>query len=160
MKAKVSWNGELSFAGLSDTGFDLPMNSNVVTGGPEKGFKPMELIALGLASCTAMDVISILLKKRQDVTGFEVQAHANRAEQHPKVFTHATLRYIVTGHSVDEAAVRRSIELSISSYCPVYAMLSQAFPIQTVYQIFEDLGDGKQQLIKSGELRLPEQEVN
>ena len=61
----------------------------------------MELFAIALAGCTAMDVISILEKKRQDVTGFEVKVHADRAPEHPKVFTHARIEYLITGHAVD-----------------------------------------------------------
>ncbi len=78
---------------------------------------PMELIAIGLAGCTAMDVISILKKKRQHVTDFEVRVHAQRAEEHPKVFIAAEIEYLIYGHQVDEQAVRRSIELSAKTYC-------------------------------------------
>jgi len=118
-------------------------------GGEGKGFVPMELMAVSLAGCTAMDVISILRKKRQDVTDFEVQVEAPRAEQHPKVFTRATIDYIVTGHSVDEKAVARAIELTAKSYCPAQAMLGKAMPIDLRYQIFEDNG-GEKKLVAEG----------
>lgn len=95
------------------------------------------LVLLGLAGCTAMDVISILRKKRQHVTGFEVQAHAERAEEHPKVFTDVTIRYIVEGINIDPAAVMRAIELSETKYCPAQAMLVQAVPIKHEYEIVE-----------------------
>jgi putative redox protein len=84
MEAKVNWKGRLSFTGTADTGFTLPLGANPKVGGDNDGFRPMELMALSLAGCTAMDVISILTKKRQEVTGFEVQVHADRAEEHPK----------------------------------------------------------------------------
>ena len=74
-----------------------------------------------------MDVISILTKKKQDVTAFEVKVHADRSEDYPKVYTRAELEYQVTGHNINETDVLRAIELSIQKYCPVHAMLSQAF---------------------------------
>lgn len=157
MEAKVLWNGEMTFSGSSDSGFNLPLDAYTSVGGQSNGFRPMELFAIGLAGCTAMDVISILNKKRQDVTGFEVQVHADRAETHPKVFTQAVIEYLVTGHNIDEAAVVRSIELSTTTYCPAQAMLSRIMPIALIYHIFEDQGDGNRTLVKSGEYHSPEQ---
>jgi putative redox protein len=151
MEANVIWNSGLSFAGGSESGFSLPLDGNTTASDESNGMRPMELFAIGLAGCTAMDVISILTKKRQDVTAFEVQVHADRAETHPKVFTHAVIEYFVTGHMVDEAAVVRSIELSTTTYCPAQAMLGKLMPIELIYHIFEDLGDGKRTLVKSGE---------
>jgi putative redox protein len=129
MEAHVIWKGKMSFNGSSSSGFNLPLGASREVGGDEDGFRPMELIAIGLAGCTAMDVISILAKKRQDVTGFEVQVHAEQASGHPHVFTHVNIEYIVTGHHVDPAAVDRSIELSTTKYCPVQAMLSHSVAI-------------------------------
>jgi putative redox protein len=103
----------------------------------------LELMALSMAGCTAMDVISILRKKRQDVTGFEVRVDAPRADEHPKVFTRATIAYLVTGHNVDEKAVVRAIELTAKNYCPAQAMLGKVMPIDLSYQIFEDEDDEK-----------------
>lgn len=137
MVAKVSWKGRLSFEGSADSGFSLPLGSDPEVGGDNDGFRPMELVAIGLAGCTAMDVISILNKKRQDVTSFEVNVHANRADQHPHVFTQITIEYIVAGHHVDPAAVDRSIELSTNKYCPVQAMLSKAVSIDHTVTILE-----------------------
>jgi len=150
MEAKVLWNGKLAFQGSAESGFNLPLDGEAGSGGEGNGFRPMELIAVGLAGCTAMDVISILAKKRQDITSFEVQVHADRAETHPKVFTHAVIEYFVTGHAVDEAAVARSIELSATAYCPAQAMLGKVMPIEMIYHIYEDQGDGKRTLLRSG----------
>jgi putative redox protein len=149
--ARVTWKGKLSFTGTADSGFQLPLGAEKSVGGDEDGFRPMELIATGLAGCTAMDVISILAKKRQQVTAFEVQVHADRAEKHPKVFTHAVIDYIVVGHQLDEAAVVRAIELSATRYCPAQAMLEKVFPIKLHYQIYEGEGDGQRSLVGSGE---------
>ena len=137
MDAKVTWKGRLSFTGQADTGFTLPLGTDPAVGGDNDGFQPMELMAISLAGCTAMDVISILQKKRQEVTGFEVNVHAERATEFPKVFTHVTVEYNVTGHHVDAAAVERSIELSETKYCPAQAMLSKAVTIEHKYTITE-----------------------
>ncbi len=137
MDAKVVWKQRLSFDGTAESGFTLPLGSTPDVGGDNDGFRPMELIAIGLAGCTAMDVISILMKKRQDVTAFEVTVHSERAEQHPHVFTHMTVEYIVTGHHVDPAAVDRSIELSVTKYCPAQAMLSKSVAIDHKVTLLE-----------------------
>jgi putative redox protein len=110
----------------------------------------MEMVALGLAGCTAMDVISILLKKRQSVTQFEVTVDAARSAEHPKVFTHAIITYEVVGRDIDEIAVLRAVELSATKYCPVQAMLEQAFRMDLHYAIYEDEGDGKKHLTYQG----------
>jgi putative redox protein len=137
MDAKVTWKGKMSFTGTADSGFTLPLGTEPVVGGDNDGFRPMELMAISLAGCTAMDVISILQKKRQEVTGFEVKVHAERADEFPKVFTHVTVEYIVTGRNVDPAAIERSIELSATKYCPAQAMLAKAVAIEHKYTIIE-----------------------
>lgn len=150
MEAKVSWKGNLAFRGSAGSGFELPLDANVGVGGADSGFQPMELFAIGLAGCTAMDVISILIKKRQDLTDFDVQVFIDRAETHPKVFTSGVIEYHITGHNVDVVAVERSIELSATRYCPAQAMLGQVMPIALNYHIYEDEGDGKRRVVQSG----------
>ncbi|MDI6697017.1 MAG: OsmC family protein [Anaerolineales bacterium] len=150
MEAKVTWRGRLTFSGSADSGFEIPLGTDPAVGGDNDGVRPMEMLAIGLAGCTAMDVISILTKKRQDVTQFEVQVHAERAAEHPKVFTGAVIEYFVVGRGVEEEAVVRAIELSAVRYCPAQAMFSKVFPIELKYHIFEDLGDGQRSLVKSG----------
>jgi putative redox protein len=137
MDVKVLWNDGLSFTGQSESGFYLPLDAEASVGGEESGFRPMELIAIGLAGCTAMDTISIMNKKKQEVTKFEVHVHAERANEFPKVFTKITLNYIFEGHKIDPVAVERSIELSATKYCPAQAMLSKACKIEQKYTIIE-----------------------
>jgi len=149
MHAKVNWQGNMTFTGTADSGFDIQLDAHQKVGGEGKGFVPMELVAVSLAGCTAMDVISILRKKRQDVTDFEVRVEAPRAEEHPKVFTRATIAYLVTGHGVEEKAVLRAIELTAGSYCPVQAMLGKVMPIDLHYQIFEEEA-GEKKLVSEG----------
>lgn len=150
MKATVDWKENLTFIGTPASGFTLQMDADSSLGGSNNGIRPMEMIALGLAGCTAMDVISILQKKRQQVTRFEVRVDAPRSHEHPKVFTHASLYYIVTGKHVEEAAVLRSIELSTMKYCPAQIMLGQVFPMDLHYEIYEDEGDGNRRLVHQG----------
>lgn len=137
MDAKVVWKHGLSFTGLADTGFELPLGADPSVGGENDGFRPMELFAIGLAACTGMDVISILRKKQQDVTAFEVRTRVNRTDQHPKVFSAVEVEYVVSGRNIDPAAVERSVELSITKYCPAQAMLSKAVPITHKITIIE-----------------------
>ena len=137
MDAKVTWQGKMSFTGTADTGFQLSLGADPKVGGDNDGFRPMELMALSLAGCTAMDVISILNKKRQQVTGFEVRVHADRADDHPKVFTHVQIQYLIEGHEIDPAAVERAIDLSASKYCPAQHMLNKAVTIEHTLKISE-----------------------
>lgn len=149
IQAKVILQEGMHFTGISNSGFNIQLDAKEAVGGAGEGFIPMELMALSMAGCTAMDVISILRKKQQDVTAFEVRVEAPRAEEHPKVFTSATIEYLVTGHNVDENAVRRAIELTAKSYCPAQAMLGQVMPIDLRYQIFEE-DDEERKLVTEG----------
>jgi putative redox protein len=147
MDAKVSWSQGLSFTGLAESGFSVPLGSDPSVGGQNDGFRPLELMAISLAGCTAMDVISILRKKQQLVTIFEVSVHADQQENHPHVFTRAKILYKVTGRSIDSNALVRAIELSAEKYCPAQSMLVKAFPIALVYEIYDESGG----LVKTGE---------
>jgi putative redox protein len=147
MEAKVTWEKDLMFVGVADSGYAVRMDSK---SGPETGVGPVEMTAIALAGCTAMDVISILTKKRQQVTSFHVQVHAKRATEYPKVITGAELEYVVSGHDIDSASVLRAIDLSVKQYCPVHAMLAKAFPIDLKYSIFEEDSSGTKRLVKHG----------
>jgi putative redox protein len=137
MTAKVTWNGRMSFTGKADSGFTVPLGADPSVGGDNDGFRPMELMALSLAGCTAMDVISILQKKRQEVTGFEVRVETERATEHPKVFTLMTIVYVLEGIKIDPAAVERAIQLSAEKYCPAQSMLAKAVEVKHKYHIIE-----------------------
>ncbi len=96
---------------------------------------PMEFLLAGLGGCTAMDVISILRKKRQDVTDYRLEVTGERATEHPKVYTSIAVKHVVTGRNISEEAVRHAIDLSVEKYCSAHAMLSKAVPIETSYEI-------------------------
>ena len=150
MDAKVIWQQGLHFSGTAPSGFEVPLGAEEEIGGADDGFRPLELMAVSLAGCTAMDVISILKKKQQVVTAFEVKVQADQAPEFPKVFTHTVITYHVTGHNVDEQAVRRSIELSATKYCPAQAMLAKVVPLELCYQIYEGENAEKHTLVKTG----------
>jgi putative redox protein len=150
MKATVQWKEKMVFVGMPDSGFPVQIDSDPSYGGTNNGIRPMEMIALGLAGCTAVDVLTILQKKRQQVTRFEVKIDAPRSPEYPKVFTSALITYVISGRKIDESAVLRSIELSATKYCPAQFMLAQAFPMELRYEIYEDEGDGNRRLTFEG----------
>jgi putative redox protein len=147
MDVTLNWKSKLAFEGVANSGFQQRMDTDESVGGENTAGRPMEFIAMGLAGCTAMDVISILQKKQQAISDFQVKVHTENSKEHPKVFTSAIIEYIVTGVNIDEDAVRRAIQLSAEKYCPAQAMLSKAFPIKLTYNIFDENG----LLIKTGE---------
>lgn len=112
------------------------------TGAPEGddgAVDPKEALLASLAACTAMDVASILRKKRQAAATYEVAASAESADEHPRVFTAITVEHRVTG-AVEPEALRRSVELSSTRYCPVSAMLSKAVRIEHRYRLEREDG--------------------
>jgi putative redox protein len=110
----------LRFTARSGSGHEMVMDNKEGDTGP----RPMELILVGQAGCTAMDVMSILQKKRQEVTSYEVAVSAAEHEGNPAYYTRADVVHVVEGPAVEEAAVRRAVELSATKYCSVAAMLS------------------------------------
>ena len=135
VEAKVTWQGGMRFEGTADSGHTLVLDSAVEHGGENAGFRPMELLLIGLAGCTAMDVISILRKKRQPVTGLEVRVRGERAEEHPRAFTEIHIEYVVYGEGIAPEAVARSIQLSEEKYCSAAASLRGVARITSSYRI-------------------------
>ena len=146
MKTVVEWNGGASFTGLTSAGVPILMQSVLSTDENIQAARPMELIAIGLAGCMAMDVLSILVKKQQKIISYQVIIDAPRSAEYPKVFTSALITFILSGLSIDERAVLRSIELAATKYCPAHAMLVKAFPISIGYEIYEGEREPKQLL--------------
>src|SRR5690606_25399148 len=138
MDATLTLQDEMHFTAVANSGYVVHVDTKAPEGQVSRGASPMELLMISLAGCTAMDVISILRKKRQNVTGFEVRIHGDRATDHPKVFTDFELEYVVSGVDVDPAAVERSIQLSTETYCSAHAMLEKAASIRTRYTIIQE----------------------
>jgi putative redox protein len=135
--AQVTWVDGLQFVGEAGSGHAIVLDGRPESGGRDTGTRPMELLLVGLAGCTAMDVVHILKRRRQDVTGLQVQVEAERADEHPKVFETIQLTFIVTGRSLSEKAVADTIQLSWDKYCSASAMLGAAAQIDYTYQIVE-----------------------
>ncbi len=150
MDAKATLKERMTFIATADTGYEVRLDANKKVGGEESGFEALELMAMSLAGCAGMDIISILRKKEQAVTAFEVRVHAEQAPDYPRVFTSTILEYVVSGHAIEEAALLRAIELSSTKYCPVQAMLGRVVPIDIRYQIFEAEGSTTDRLVKQG----------
>jgi len=149
MDAKATWKKNMAFEAVADSGAAIMLDANS-NPADRLGPSPMELILMGLVGCTAMDVVSIMEKKKQDMTAFEVKVHADRSEEYPKPYSRAEIEYAATGHALDEAALLRAVELSIQKYCPVHYMLSKAFPISQHYVVFEDEGNGERRQVAEG----------
>jgi putative redox protein len=115
------------------------------------GPKPIELVAVGLAGCTAFDVITILRQKcHQKVTGYEVRVEADQAERPPQVFTNVRIHHVVTGFEIDAAAIEQAIRLSEEKYCSVGAMVQKTANFHTTYEIVDEKTDWMQRLQTTG----------
>ena len=136
LAAYVTLVDGLHFQGSVPSGHTVDLDTPSVDGG--NGMTPMELVMIGLAGCSALDVVAILRKKRQLVQGLEVRAHGTRQADHPTVFTTINLEYVVHGGSVEPQAVARAIELSRERYCPVWAMLEPNVRITSSFRVLSD----------------------
>jgi putative redox protein len=141
MNASATLVGGMAFRGKADSGHELTLDSAPEVGGEDKGLRPMELLILGLAGCTGMDVISILRKMRQEVTGYEVRVAGERADEHPKVYTHIAVEHVVRGRGLSPQNVARAVELSATRYCPASAMLGKAARVEHTFRIVEEDGE-------------------
>jgi putative redox protein len=135
MKAEIRMVRGLSFIGKSDSNHWLAMDAPPELRGAGAAPRPMELVLIGLAGCTGMDVVSILLKKRAPLEAFWLEAEVSRAEEHPKVFTSVNLTYHVKGEGIKAKDVEEAIRLSQEKYCPASAMISKSCEITYEYKI-------------------------
>lgn len=106
-------------------------------GGSSAGSKPMEMLLMGLAGCTGMDVVTILNKKRVNLVDFKMELLADRAEEHPQVLTKITIVYKISGKNVKESDVQRAIELSTEKYCGAINTLKHNVEIIQNYEIIQ-----------------------
>jgi putative redox protein len=119
------------------SGHHIILDAAEQNGGQDAGPRPMEMLLVALAVCAAMDILSILRKKRQSITGYEVLVHGERAEEHPKVFVDITVEHIFTGHTIQPQAVERAIALTEERYCGASAMLGKAAKLAHTFRIVE-----------------------
>jgi len=120
-ETKVRWVKNWQFVGTDSSGHSLVMDSPKL--GENSGVQPVELLLLGLAGCMGMDVVSILFKKQQKLTGFEMRVGGDRRSEHPRSWTHIHIEFIARGWNLDPQAVERAVELSETKYCSAYATL-------------------------------------
>jgi len=135
--ANVTWVEDRRFVGRASSGHAIVVDGSVDKQGPS----PMELLLIGMAGCTAYDVIGILEKKRQVVTGLEVSARAERAEEPPRVYTVIEVEYVLHGRGINLKAVEDAIRLSKEKYCSASVMLEKTAKITTSYRIEEEVSD-------------------
>ncbi len=135
MQAKVKWTDGLQFVGESGSGHAIVMDADAEVGGTNTGVRPTELLLIGLGGCSGMDVASILQKKREQVTGVEVNVKGEKADEHPKKFTDIEVEFVVSGRNLSETAVKKAVDLSMEKYCSVKATLEGVAKIKYSYKI-------------------------
>ncbi|HLL72838.1 MAG TPA: OsmC family protein [Pyrinomonadaceae bacterium] len=134
-KATIHYAGDELFVAITPSGHAQTLDTRHER---SAAATPMELLLLALGSCTAVDVVSILEKKRQQVTGYRVEVRGTRREEHPRKYTRFEVKHIVRGRGVSEKAVAQAIELSETKYCSVAATLSPAAEIVSSFEIQEE----------------------
>jgi len=130
---EAEWQGGGTFIGKNAKGGTVQIG----TLNDLPGVSPMELILVGLAGCTGLDIVDILEKKRQPLTALSVKVRGKRSEEHPKIYKEIEVTYLVWGEGIDPKAVERSIHLSEEKYCSVSAMLRKAADIRSTYKILK-----------------------
>ncbi len=135
MKTTIKWKGKRSFQGTAESGHSVLMDGPVEFGGEDGGPRPMELLLVGLGGCTAYDVVSILEKKRLDISGLKVEIDADRSDTHPKIYSEIRVHFIISGRNISEKAVQQAIDLSENKFCSASAMLKKAARIVTSYEL-------------------------
>ncbi|HEY7414903.1 MAG TPA: OsmC family protein [Ktedonobacteraceae bacterium] len=137
MTARATLADGMRFEAQASSGHYVTLDASEQDGGRDTGFRPMEMLLVGLAGCTGMDVISILRNKRQQITAYEVHVEGIRAEDHPMVFVEITVEHIVTGQHIQPEAVARAIQLSEGRYCGAGAMLGKVAHLKHTFTILE-----------------------
>ena len=137
MQTRIKWIENVMYAGQSSNGHSVIMDGPPEYGGKNMGFRPMEMLLLGLGGCSAFYVMRILKKARQPVLDCEVLVDAQREKEDPKLFNHIQLHFILTGEEINPKQVQRAIELSSEKYCSVSLMLSNTVEIEMSFEIQE-----------------------
>ena len=135
MNVSVNWVDGMLMVGKSHSGHSITMDGPPEIGGENLGVRPMEMLLLGVAGCTMIDVVTTLKKMRQDLTNFETKLSAKRADEHPKVFTDIHIQFIVKGQDLDPKKVEKAITLSAEKYCSASIMLGKTASITHDFEI-------------------------
>ena len=137
MNISVNWVDGLLMVGKSDSGHTITMDGPPESGGENLGVRPMEMLLLGVAGCTMIDVVTTLKKMRQDLSHLETKINAERATDHPKVFTDIHIQFILKGQNLDEKKVDKAITLSAEKYCSASIMLGETATITHNFEVVE-----------------------
>jgi putative redox protein len=132
LQENVRWKAE------AGSGHSVFVDGPVEAGGENAGFRPMELMLLGLGGCMAYDMLMILRRMREDITGYQLKLVGQRADDPPTVYTDVTLEHTITGFGVNEANVKRALNLAESKYCSASAMFSKTAKLNHTLRIVED----------------------
>jgi putative redox protein len=134
----LNWKGNFRFEAKTEQGLSVNFDAPSKYGGEDTAPTPMETVLASFAGCTSFDVVSILKKKRQNITGYNVETEAERTDEPPEVFTKIHIKYIIKGKNVSKDAVERAIQLSYDKYCSVGAMLKKTAEVTTSYEIIQE----------------------
>ena len=137
MNISVNWVDGLLMVGKSNSGHTITMDGPPESGGENLGVRPMEMLLLGVAGCTMIDVVTTLKKMRQDLSHLETKINAERATDHPKVFTDIHIQFILKGQNLDEKKVDKAITLSAEKYCSASIMLGETATITHDFEVIE-----------------------
>ena len=137
MNISVNWVHGMLMVGKSHSGHSITMDGPPEIGGENLGVRPMEMLLLGVAGCTMIDVVTTLKKMRQDLSHCETKVNAERADEHPKVFTEIHIQFIVKGKDLDSKKVGKAIKLSAEKYCSASIMLGETASITHDFEIVE-----------------------
>ena len=137
MNISVNWVDGLLMVGKSDSGHTITMDGPPESGGENLGVRPMEMLLLGVAGCTMIDVVTTLKKMRQDLSHLETKINAQRATDHPKVFTDIHIQFIFKGKDLDSKKVDKAITLSAEKYCSASIMLGETATITHDFEVIE-----------------------
>ena len=137
MNISVNWVDGMLMVGKSHSGHSITMDGPPEIGGDNLGVRPMEMLLLGVAGCTMIDVVTTLKKMRQELTHCETKLSAERADEHPKVFTDIHIQFIVKGQDLDPKKVEKAITLSADKYCSASIMLGKTASITHDFEIVE-----------------------
>ncbi len=134
-EVRAKWTGDMQFVAWANSGHAVVMDTAPQVGGTNTAIRPMELLLVGLAGCTGMDVVSILRKMRVKFDRFEVRVKAEKAPQHPKVYTKIELEYLIWGKDIPEQMFQKAINLSQERYCSASVMLGKSAQLSHTYRI-------------------------
>ena len=137
MNLSVDWVDGMLMVGKSHSGHSITMDGPIEIGGENLGIRPMEMLLLGVAGCTMIDVVTTLKKMRQDLSHCETRISAERANEHPKVFTDIHIHFIIKGKDIDPKKVDKAISLSAEKYCSASIMLGKTANITHDFEVTE-----------------------